>query len=147
MNTGCYVDISLQTTEEKVILKNINEGFRAEIIYSVRYHQENMSFLSSLFNKSEQIRTTVHGRLDPLSGNYMINRDGDISFCSTTSEFIQKFFSCRVALPLSCGDENQIKVECMAAVDVLKRPSPLAMLDPFLFSEKSRTDWVSVNAE
>ncbi len=147
MDSGCYIDISLQTTEEKVILKNINEGFRAEIIYSVRYHQKNISFLSSLFDKAEQIRTTVQGRVDPLSGNYMITRDGNMSFCSTTAEFIQKFFTCRVELPLSCGDENLIKVECMAAIDVLKRPSPLAMLDPFLISEKSRTDWVSVNAE
>lgn len=77
-----------------------------------------------------------------LTDMYLLTSDGLESAYEDSSDFIDNFFSCRALIPAEYFDDGNFIIEAKASADLIKRPAPLSLLDPFLRAEISETGWV-----
>ena len=127
INTDSFIDV-------------INEGFRSEVIFIVRTFKSGSSgsFLKSGRKTTNVIKT---GRKDFLTGRYYIQQNGKEQFFTDPDIFAESFFSTGTAVPKELVT-GELTAEIRVKTDLIKRPQPLALLDPFLMNEKTDTGWV-----
>lgn len=134
------LNIRISAIDTAAYIKNLDQGFRSEIIYFVRTYKPEAS--TALF-RSE--RTTVKiiktAGKDFLTGRYYILENGEEKSFSDAAAFTENFFSCSAEVTdKSLTGEFEIEVKVKA--DLIKRPRPLALLDPFLTNEKTEIGWI-----
>jgi len=121
------------------------QGFSTEIIYHYRLRKKsNLGFLLPPSGKTYSQRIIYTGKKDFLTGGYFIIEGESRHFFNSWETFSVNFFSCSAAVPEKFFESDNYIIEARAIADLLKRPPPLTLLDPFYRSEKIETKWVQL---
>lgn len=125
----------------------MDEGYTTEIIYMFRLRKiSTLGILLPPSGENHSVRITYSGKKDFLTGGYFIDTEDEHIYYNSSESFAEDFFSCRMPLPENYNhDEGEI-LEVKAVMDIIKRPAPLTMLDPFYRSEIIKTSWVRLGS-
>lgn len=85
---------------------------------------------------------TYTARKDFLTGLYLIDNGKNEKAYKGSENFCKAFLSCTFE-NLEDINLDDYQIEAKVIVALIKRPAPLSLLDPFFFSEKIETAWVS----
>ncbi|HAK44588.1 MAG TPA: hypothetical protein DCO79_01525 [Spirochaeta sp.] len=77
-----------------------------------------------------------------LTNMYLLDTDGTDSAFQNAAGFTDDFFSCRTPVPAEFFSSDDYLLEVKASVDLIARPAPLSLLDPFIRSEITNTGWL-----
>lgn len=59
-------------------------------------------------------------------------------------KFTDAFFTCNTEVADKYINLDEYIIEVKAVADLIKRPTPLSLLEPFFTSEKTETGWISL---
>ncbi len=123
----------------------MEQGFSTEIIYHYRLRKKSkFGILVPPSGKTYARRIIYIGKKDFLTGGYFILRDGEQIYYRTQQSFSENFLSCTAEVPGIFFESEDYIIEAKAVADLIKRPPPLTLLDPFYRSEKTETPWVRI---
>lgn len=138
-NPEVYVEID----NKEEIIATIDSGLTSEIIYYFRFRNKD-SFLKLFERNTENLKKQINYRAkkDFLTGCYIIDNDSEKLFYSTKQDFFSAFLSCRVP-GFGIIDFTNTQIEVKVVTDIITRPPPLSLLEPYLFSERKKSAWIS----
>ena len=123
-------------------LENIDQGLSSEIVYSLRYRKKGKTFFTTIFmRKNSTQKVSKIAKKDFLTSRYVIIGDKGRVFHNDRESFKEDFFSCRIPVDPSILNSGDYIIEGRASADLIKRPEPLSLLDPFMQNEKTDTGW------
>lgn len=132
--------IKIKEVDSLPYIQKLDEGYKSEIIYTIRTFESRgpARIFRPAGNTSTIIKTA--GK-DFLTGQYYISQNGnEISYINSET-FLAAFFSCTALVPRKAAS-GEISIEVRVKADLVKRPPPLALLDPFFPGEITETGWV-----
>ena len=122
----------------------LDQGYSSEIIYTFRIR--NKRFLRTLTAPSGRSSWSVskNAAKEFLTDMYLLESVGESTAYQNASDFIDAFFSCRIQIPENFTESDDNILEVKATADLITRPSPLSLLDPFIRSEITETGWFRI---
>lgn len=128
-------------------INSMDEGFTTEIIYLFRFRKKTkLGILMPLSGKTLSERIIFTGKKDFLTGGYFIQHGSERNFYYSPEFFSIDFFSCSTEIPELYLESEEYIIEAKAVADLIKRPPPLTMLEPFYRSEKTETAWTRLGS-
>jgi len=144
---GVNPQLILEVAEQPIqpFINSMNQGFSTEIIYQFRLRRKSeIGLLLPPSGKTYSQRIIYTGKKDFLTDGYFIIEGESRHFHNNGEAFSMNFFSCTLAVPDKFFESDNYIIEARAVADLLKRPPPLTLLDPFYRSEKIETKWVQL---
>jgi hypothetical protein len=134
--------IDFTEIDKLLYLQTLEEGYSSEVTYIIRLNTKSGYF--SFFNQKERITITIRKEAvkEYLTGMYIITSEESEHAYQKPEEFSRAFFSCNTEIPIKYFDSDKYFIEVMAIANLIKRPKPLSLLDPFLSAEKTVTGWI-----
>ncbi|MDC7126947.1 MAG: hypothetical protein PQJ46_15350 [Spirochaetales bacterium] len=123
------------------IISVLDEGLSSQITYGLRLRSRRRPSVYFWVTQKKTIFVTYVARKDFLTGLYIIDNGKNEKTYEGSENFCKAFLSCTFE-DLGDIDFNDYKVEAKVSADLIKRPAPLSLLDPFFFNEKIATAWV-----
>lgn len=134
--------IEFADIEKGPFLQALEEGFSSEVIYRIRLRKQVGQGPFTVSAGRNTTTITKSAGKEYLTGMYIITTANRQLAYQEASDFTNAFFSCRTAVPNEYLESGDYFIEVKAVADLIKRPRPLSLLDPFLLSEKTDTPWV-----
>ena len=123
-------------------IENLDLGYSCEIIFMIRSAgKPGVGVFRNTVNRKAAVRIRSTAKKDFLTGRYVILSEGNRFFFDDPGSFGREFFVLRLPLKETGFNPDEEVLEIRAEADMLKRPSPLSILDPFFFSEIINTAW------
>ena len=138
------ITIYISDIDYTEFLEIINEGYSSEIVYTFRVRKKSIfgTLSSSTGRNSWSVVKTASREF--LTDMFLIDTDGERSAFQNTPEFIEAFFSCSSPNPSTFIASDDDVLEVRATADLIIRPAPLSLLDPFFRSEITQTGWFRI---
>ena len=126
---------------------SMDEGFSINVVYKFRVRKKSkIGILLPPSGNTFSQKIILTGKKDFLTGGYFILHDGEYLFYNSPEIFIEDFFSCSTPIPEMYMESDIYIIEAKAVADLIKRPPPLILLEPFFRYEKTETAWVRLGS-
>ena len=117
-----------------MVLESIDNGMTSSILYEIRVYRLGKGLLKNLVRSLVYSEDIVYeGNWDPFLQSYLISRNGELSVFTSSSEFLDRFFSVRnysIIMAPQPGKKYEVHVKSM--LSAVKLLPPLNFMTPFM---------------
>ena len=137
------LEISFTDLDPSPFFQVLEEGYSSELIYTIRVRCDKTP-LTLIIPSSNVYNIVKKANKDFLSGQYVIISNNRRKAHDNAENFTSDFFTCLIEVPYEYLDHEDCYIEAKAVADLIKRPQPLSLLEPFMTSEKTTTGWIQL---